>query len=347
MASANNSFVGLAKQTAKGTIQATDNLFKYIMFKNGSIAPNSQFLPSDDGIGGGALQSDVAKVGVFSAGAFELIPRPDTLGRFLIGALGKCAAPVIDPPTTGAGYKHVFTFNTDQYDVPYFTVRSAPGGVWGETFKDMRISALGLNWRAADYIRGAVQMIGGTPTPSVNMGTWSAADAVDRTPALLAPTTTISTLEGVALKVLRGQFVIGNSIPLDEQWITGSYSPDGFDIVQRQATVAMLVKIDSESLYKKIAYDAAAGAAWTADILKEADFSLTFASPQVYDTASPYKMVVKANASALNPNVAWSVEPIALQDGRSLTMAITGTFLASSDGEPITVELYNDTAVQY
>lgn len=347
MASANSSFVGLAKQTGKGTINSTDGAFKYFMFKNGSIAPNSQFLPSDDGIGGGALQSDIAKVGVFSAGAFELIPRPETLGLFLVGALGKASVPAVDPPTTGKGYKHIFTLDTDEYSVPYFTVRSKPGGLWGETFQDMRVSAFGLNWRAADYVRGAVQMIGGTPTPSVTTSTWAPGDAVDRSPALLAPTSSISTLDGHALKVLRGQLVIGNSIPLDEQWIVGSYQPEGFDIVQRQVAVSMLVKVVDENLYKKISYDANAGAAWAASILKEADFTLTFASPQEYDTNAKFRMVVNANASDTDPNVAWTAEPIALQDGRQVTMSITGTFLGSSSGSPISVELYNETATQY
>lgn len=88
MAGAEGSFLGLAKQTAKGTPNTTDADFKYLLFRDGALGVNNMAIPLDNEVGGGALLRSVVKVGVNSGGAMDIIPRPETLGHFLYGVTG-------------------------------------------------------------------------------------------------------------------------------------------------------------------------------------------------------------------------------------------------------------------
>jgi hypothetical protein len=347
MPSAENSNVGLAKQVSKGTPIAVAASFKYFMFNRGGIGANNQYIPDDDGIGSGSLLSGMAKGGVFSAGAFEFVPRSDIIGNFLTGVLGFDATPVA---ADGTGYKHVMTLQTaDKFATPYYTFRSKVGGMQGEVFQDCKIMSLTLNWRAADHIRAAMTVIGGLPTPNAVTTDWAPADYVDLKPGFLAPVTTITSATLGTLKVLRGSVSFANAIPMDEQWITGSYSPDDFDVVRRQISISLLLKCTDATIYNKMSYDPANGAAWTASLLKAADIAVHFKSAQTYDTNKPYALKVVANSHTDNDaNVAWTCAPIDLQAGKNVTMLATGTFMASvSAHEPVTVELYNDHATQY
>jgi len=339
MTAAENSYVGLAPQSAKGVPNTTDGDFRYFMFNEGSMSPNNVYLPADDGVGGGALLSTVAKVGVTSAGAFASIPRPAVVGDFLLGALGNVADPVAD----GTGWKHVFTLGADQFAAPYWTLRENVGDLWGEQFQDIRLSAFMLNWRAADYIRSQQVFTGGLPTPDQTTTTWGEAAAVDRGAEFLAPVTAI-TWPDETPKVLSGQIAMGMAIPLDEQWVTGSYQPDDFDIVSRAFSVTMTMKLIDQDLYEKMAYDPAQGGTWLADIFKEGGVTIQFDATQEYDTGKPYR--IKVIFDAANDNVAWSITPIALRAGRQILMTVTGTVLASA-AEPIQVELYNDVSAKY
>ncbi len=161
MSASERSFLGLAKQVSQGTPISLDTAFQYLLFTEGALAPQSINLPMDDEIGGGAMLNGVDRVGVSSSGVLSFIPRPASVGHLLLGALGQSAAPV----TVGtSGRRHVFTLPADQFDAPYYTVRTRPGGLWGEQFQDMRVASLALTWKAADRVRGQVGFMGGTPS---------------------------------------------------------------------------------------------------------------------------------------------------------------------------------------
>jgi hypothetical protein len=347
MTASEGSFVGFAKQTAKGTPNTTDGEYSYFLFNEGTVGPQNNNLPLDQEVGGGAMLRGVVRVGVSSVGAFSFIPRPTILGNYLLGALGEAAAPA--QQGSGAAYLHGFTLPTNQFDAPYWTVRSTPGGLWGEQFQDARVANLAFTWRAADYLRGQVAFIGGLPTPNVATGAWNAAAAVDGGPQFLAPLFSIELPTSTAVKCISGAFTAGMQIPMDEQWITGSYSPDDFDINQRAFALTMVVKTTDKVLYNKMNYDKDDGAAWLAEIFREADLKLQFLSDVEADTAYPYSLEVKANAqTGANANVLWTATPISMRAGRQLTMAVTGTFIADPlAGDPITVELINAQTTQY
>jgi hypothetical protein len=340
MTAAEGSFLGIAKQTALGTPNVTDNAFKYLLFNQGAVAPQNLAIPLDTEVGGGALLRNVTKVGVTSGGALEFIPRPEMLGTLLLGAFGNVSSALKSPSTTA--YEHTFTLPTDQFAAPYFTIRSAPGNLWGEQLQDVRVSALGLEWRGAQFVRGTVGFQGGLPT-KVATTTWSAASAVDNGPQLLSPLCTIELPAATPVKVLSGSFTAGMAIPLDEQWIVGSYSPDAQDIVSRSFAVSLVMKITDATLYSKMTYDPAGGSAWAASLFREASMTLKLVSDVKADAANnlSYQLTLEGNGSSgAAANIVWSASPIGLRAGRQVIIAVNGVFLADAT-LPIRAKLIN------
>jgi len=342
MASAEKSILGLAKQTNKDTINTTDNAFKYLIYNESAVAAQNNILPLDPEVGGGAMLRDMKKVGVTSGGGLTFIPRADTIGHFLMGVLGASAAPTA-VGASAVAKKHVLKFAADQFSLPYYTVRSSPSALWGEQFKSMRMAALSFNWQAANFVRASVAMMGLRPTKVVTTD-WNA--AVANAPQFITTEEKIQVPVGTDLKVLSGALNFVNSMPLDEQWIVGSYDPDDLDVVSRAITLSMAVKITDATLYSKMMYDPTGGNDWAVGMFKEGNIKLSFKSDVMADDAIPYELTFKANGSSGNAgNVVWSAEPIAVRAGRSIVMGITGVFLA--DADPITVELVNKEATQY
>jgi hypothetical protein len=285
---------------------------------------------------------DMKKVGITSGGGLTFIPRADTIGHFLMGALGSSAAPVAEGGSVTAK-RHIFKFAADQFSLPYYTVRSSPGGLWGEQFKSMRMAALSFNWQAANFVRASAALMGLRPT-KVTTTSWAA--SADSGPQFITTEEKIEVPTASEIKVLSGALNIVNSMPLDEQWVVGSYDPDDLDVVSRAITLSLAIKITDATLYSKMMYDPAGGNDWVTGMFREGNIKLTFKSDVLADTAIPYELTFKANGGAgAAGNVVWSAEPIAVRAGRTLVMGMTGVFLA--DDDPITVELVNLNTVQY
>lgn len=338
MTASEGTFLGLAKQTAFNTPNVTDGDFKYLLYARGQQGPSPIVLPLDPEVGGGAMLRNVVKVGVQSGGQLEFIPRPETLGFFLYGVTGKVT-------TTGAGpsYSHAFELDADQFAAPYYTARYAPGNLWGEQFQDCRFNFLSLNWRSPDYIRGNLSFLGRTPAKVVT-ATWNALAQVDGGPQFLTPLGTMELPTATAVKVLTGAFTAVAQIPLDQQYIVGGYEPENLDIVRREYTLSLGIKITDATLYTKIMYDPAGGSAWVADMFREADLNIKFNSDAEADTAIPYSFKIEANGSSGDAaNVTWQAQPLATIAQRQIVMNVTGTFLADAT-LPIKITLVNTRA---
>lgn len=341
MAGAEKSFLGLAKQTAKSAENTTDAAFKYLLFRQGGVGPNNVVIPLENEVGGGALARSMAKVAVNSGGALDLVPRPDTLGDFFYGVTGAVTTTVDTPVVT---YNtHVFKLSTDQFAAPYYTVRSAPGQLWGEIFQDCRINALTLDWRAADFVRASVGIVGGLPKKAASIASWNALAQVDGGSQFLAPYGAIELPTGTTANVLSGSFIAMSEIPLDQQYVVGQFEPQDLDIVGRSFALSMVVKIVDETLYTKMMYDPSLGAAWTADIFREANFNLHFGSDQ-----ANYDFKIEANGqSSADANVLWSAAPLGLRARRQIVMQVSALFTQSPDAvtypDPITLTLVNQT----
>ena len=346
MTAAERSYLGIAKQTAKGTPNVTDAEFSYFLFRAGGVAPNNMFLPLDQEIGGGAMLRDVVKAGITSGGTMDIIPRPTNIGDLLLGAIGNVASP---SDNADGSYSHVFTLPTDEFDAPYWTIRSAPGGIWGEQLQDCRVAGLVFSFTGARFVEGAATFIGGLPTPNLGMTDWAVATYLDSGPQFLSPVSDIELPTGTTAKVLSGAIAFGLQIPLDEQFIVGSYSPDAFDINQRTVNITLNLKVDDVALYEKIMYDPAGSAtAWTAEVFKEGDMKLDLISPENAGTGTggdtPYSL--NFDFDVTDDNIVWSAAPIALRAGRQVIMQVTGTVLNSLN-EPITATLTNTQSTQY
>ncbi|HEY45703.1 MAG TPA: hypothetical protein G4O14_02830 [Anaerolineae bacterium] len=437
MTAAEKSFIGIAKQTGVGVRNVTDAQFKYLLFRAGGVAPQNIVIPLDAEVGGGAMLRDMAKVGVTSGGALDIIPRPDTMGTMLYGALGQidsrveklddvlsqepllvgggpAVGVITDPPVpsylvvtgypagavldgivaiTGTdeldapqgpinfqlnesdsiivedlfktvtlvtlpgwntdgdkidvgyvdgSYRHLISLPDDQFTAPYWTIRNAPGDLWGESYLDCRVAGYALTFAGARFVEGAVTFIGGTPLP-VATATWGALELVDSGPQFLAPTSSPIELPlATPIKVLSGSVAIGLAIPLDEQWVIGSYVPDDFDINQRSMVVSFAVKITDDVLYKKMMYDGVgAAAAWTADLFREGQMKIQLKSATtIGNPAVPYQLDIRGHDTL--DNIIWSAAPIGLRAGRQIVMAVTGV-VVNSIGDPIECELVNDT----
>lgn len=338
--SADSSVFGIARQTAgKGTPIVADADFKYILFTEGVPTPQNITRALDREVGGGALPQGSVKVGVLSGAQMQFIPRPQTLAELFMAQLGAVA-------TTGAGpsYTHEFTLPVDTFSQPYYTLRTAPSLEWGEQYDDAKLASLALRWRGADYLRGAFAFQGGLPQKVASIAAWSPGTYVDEGPQFLAPVSEIELPSGTVVKVLEGAITFGSAVPLDEQWVVGSYSPDDTPTVNRAIGLTMTVLVEDDSLYTKMIYDPAEGDDWTSEIWREANIKLLFNSDVEADTAIPFSMNIEANGlSTSQANIQWSAQPIAIQAGRQLKLVVSGIFTApQTAAEPITVTIINN-----
>jgi hypothetical protein len=188
-----------------------------------------------------------------------------------------------------------------------------------------------VSFAGARFIEGAVQYIGGLPT-KVSTASWNALAAVDDGPQFLSPVGDIELPTATDIKVLSGSVAFGLAIPLDEQWIIGSYSPDDFDINQRSMVITLNVKVVDDWLYTRMMYD-------PAGIFAEADMKLYMASPTEAASGVPYS--INFDAYTAGDNIKWTATPIALRAGRQVVMRMTGVVVNVAGQEPITVELTN------
>ena len=334
MTAAEGSFLGIAKQSGLGNVNTTDADFKYMLFRNGGVAPQPIVLPLDQEVGGGAMLRDMVKVGVTSGGGMDFIPRPQSLGDLLLGALGE----VDSVDNLDGSFTHTFSLPNDQFSAPYFTIRSAPGNMWGEQFQDVRVSGLAISFAGARFIEGAVQFTGGLPL-KVSTAAWNAAANVDDGPQFVAPLGDIEIPLATDVKVLSGSVAFGIAIPLDEQFIIGSYSPDDFDINQRSMVITLNIKVTDDVLYTKMMYDKDSGNAWLANMFAEADIKLEMVSPVDAASGVPYSISFKAKVA--DDNILWSAQPIAIRAGRQIVMQVTGVVIGVNSGDPIEVVLIN------
>lgn len=272
---------------------------------------------------------------------------------------------VDDPTTTGViqvgfadgTYTHTYTLNHNQFDAPYYTLRFAPGNMWGEQFQDARVSGLAMQFKGAGFLEGSVQLQGRTPkaVTSEELALWNAIDQLDAGPQFLgsAPGAVMDIPLGTSAKVLSGSFVATSSIPMDEQFIIGAYEPEGVDIVSRSFAVQLNMKIDDGELYKKMQYDPNGGTEWVAALYREGNFLLKLVTGENSavnkvtgaTTSRPYSIAIKGNGqSGDNANVSWSASPIALRAQRQVVMQVNGVFHPSPNFDPITIELVNRKA---
>lgn len=305
---------------------------------------------------GGAVISEV----VFCF-PYELVETNNAVASFTNVILPISADDFIAVLWHDSSYTHIFKLDPyDHFAAPWYTAHFAPGNLWGEQIADCRVNALSLDFRGANFVSGAVGLIGKTPSIVDTLSTWEAATYVDGGPQLLSPLGDIELPSGTDLTVLRGTFGAVSAIPMDEQYVIGSYYPNGLDVVSRAFQLSFDVKIATTSvLYQQMMYKpsyASGAQAWTAEIFRNGDMKMEFlsdqdacANPPSGSTSDyrPYKLSVSPNAqSGDNANVIFAATPLALRAQRQVVMTVSGTFMASPNSlyDPISFTLINRRA---
>ena len=347
------SFIGLAPQIEKGTPNVADGDYTYLLLLRSGLSPQNLTLPLDQEVGGGAFLRSVVKAGVTGGGAIQFIPRPQSIGHFLMAYFGD-----VDQEAVGTAEKHIFSFGEGEFWAPYYTLRSAPGGMVGEVFPDSRLATLSFEFMARDFVRANAAWLGGLDD-NISTANWDPDEKIDTGPQFLTALSHIEVPDGTLMKVLRGSVAFQSVIPLDEQWIVGSYTPDDFGITARAVVLDLTVKIDDDGdFYKKVMYDpnnaSESLAEWTATVLREGDIDISLVSDEIAGEDGvedvPHQINIRANGeSGQEGNVAFAAEPIDIIPGRQLTLNLSGTFLADSGPEPspVEVDLINDYSAGY
>lgn len=342
MASALDSNFGLARQTSRGSVVSNDANFEYFYFSRGDgISPRHQTLPLEQEIGSGPLIRDVSKVGLVTGGESELVPRPNSIGHALMGLLGDVQT--VDNTTH---YTHTFKFASDAFETPYYTFRRRVGALGAEIFPDVKFQSLVFDFRGANYLRATLGLVGISEPSYATGASWDLTN-MDSTPPFLTCKGSFELPSGQSLKMLRGTLAITNGIPMEEQVIIGSYTPDDAEMVTRAIVIQGLVKADRD-LYEKMMYNPQQDGTWQPELLYDADMSISFETARNIDGAAvPYKISFHANGqnqASGNGNVTWSVQPVALVGNRQVTMNIQGVILADTtsyaDG-PFSAQLVN------
>ena len=334
MVASEGSFIGIAPQTAKGTPNVTDLDFQYLLLTRSGLGENNVNLPMDMEVGGGAFLRDVVKTGITTGGPLQFIPRPDSIGHFFYAFFGSDLVSGASPDPVS----HTFGWSVgdSQFTAPYYTLRSSPGGMHGMQYQDCILQALSLQFRGADFLRASAAFLGGLPA-KVDTALWDPTSAIDNGPPFVNALSSVAmTNPSVSFKVLEGAITFANAIPLDQQWILGSYVPDDFAINQRSVNIGLRVKIDDDgALYRQIALDPADGASWVAEVLKSGTM-IQFKTATEMVEGAPYHIYVTCSG-----NIAWTVAPLDIVPGRQLIMDITGTILANDAASPVSVQLQN------
>ena len=339
MSSPLDSCFGFAAQEAKGTVNSTDAEFAYVLFENETFSPNEIVRPIPREAGADySLGAGVVKTGVSTGGAVSTIPRPDAIGWLLLGLMGAAAAP------TGAGpYGHVFTFDTSEFDLPYFTIRRDVASLWGEAFADCRVTGLTLSVPAVDMVRAEWRFLGRGVPQVVSTAAWSPATYLDDGEQFLTCLATLTSPNAGTFLASNIVIAFDNVIALNEEWVVGSYSPNDLTLGGRTCTITCDIRADAD-LFKKMQYVSAGGAApltWDASILSDGAFAL-----KVETTDSPaYSLLFEMDDA--NDNVDWTVAPVGVVAANNLqTMRVSGT-LKHSAGTQAQWTLINNHSAEY
>lgn len=327
-------YIGLAKQSAKGTTNSNDASFVYVPTETQTISPNTMIRPLPLEQAAIPMLRNVHKAAYSVAGTITFIPRVDSIGWFLLGALGVSSTP------SGTGpYTHDFSFSGSSFtSLPWFTFRRDLAGLTGEIFTDCRISSLAFRAVATDYVRATATVVGISGSTG-STASWGAAAKTDTTAELVSVASQVTSPGFGTFKIVDATIAVVNEINPQAQYIVGSPYVADLPVRSRSATITAILLLDDPVLYKKITYDPAGGASWTTAVLKDATFSIN-----MRDTSGTYGLqFLMIN----DGNIVWSADPVGSDaNDQTLTIRVTGTVTAGTN-VPFKFRLVTTHSTQY
>ena len=337
---------GLAKQTAKGTPQSTGFTWFLATEQTAGAQPRVQQLPTE--MGGGMLPRGLVKTGISGMAALRGVPRPESIGHILLGLCGDVTTTAEDPDTTPASgdeyYSHEFKIGADPAEVPYYTMWRALGTSFGEQVADVRVASLTMDMAAINFVSGEFSMAGIEPTLVTDISSWN--PAPDTSPPFVACTGSVKIETGdttTTLPVRAATLTVANGQAVDQNFIIGSYYPRDIDIIQRVVTLEFVVLVTGSTVYGKLMYDPAGGAAWVPDVFNTAAVQhITFKSAEniagMTLTPIPYELSLTAAEAD------WTATPIGMRGADNVLVRVSGVIKQPGSGDPISLVLKNSTA---
>jgi hypothetical protein len=337
---AQNGYVALATQTAKGT-PATVSGADSLRVTSVSVGGNAEALDYEDEIGGGRdADSSAAVLGGFTvSGDLEGLFRPKAFGLLLLGAGFTAAAPVQDA-TTGA-YTHTFTPGTAKY-LSLLTR-------WGTTdairrFSDCLVDELTLSLDANGKVTWSASVIGAreeygqagvTPTFETSPVANYAGSAV-----------TLDTLGTYRWESM--ELSIANNLA-DDEFVIGSRALDDVTPGAREVSISGTIKVGNNSPSVTDLYRAAVFGSKTATDSSTAgadpyhtSAAMTFGSKKLIGTS----VTKRYGLIATLPDVVLAGFPLEASGADRLTVAVAGRALMGA-GSVVSIDLQNDRVTQY
>jgi hypothetical protein len=327
--------VGLAKQTGKGTEVTTAANFKYLPTENNSIGPANviRALPLEQA--NLPMMRGVHRAGVSVAGTFSMIPRLESIGHILMGALGKDTV----TGTAPGPYTHELTIDSANFlGVPWYTIRRKVSDLTGEIFVDCRIASVALRATATQYVRATVGVVGVTPKAG-DSSSWDIAANTDTTDEFVTVNASVTSPSFGTLTITDMTITLINDIRVDPHFALGSPYPSDLPLRARTMTIDAIILANSGSVYKKLLYDPSGGNNWVSGVLEDAAFKL-----ELKNTAGSRSLKFEF---VNDGKAVWTAEPLtAASDDPVLAMRVTGMVKVGT-GVPVKFTLVNDRQTAY
>lgn len=338
---AQNGYVALAVQTAKGTPAAVTGTDALRVTAN-NVSGASELLDFEDEIGGGRdAESSAAVLGGFVvSGELEGLFRPKAFGLLLQGAGFVASAPVQDA-ATGA-YTHTFTPGSTPKYLSLLTR-------WGQTaairrFSDCLVNELTLSLDANGKVTWSASIIGRreeygqtgiTPTFETNPVANYAGSAV--------------TLDGLGTYRFEStELGISNNLS-DDEYVIGSRSLEDVTFGAREVTFGGTVKVGDNVPALTDLYRAAVFGSKTATDSSAAgsdpyhsSAAVTFGSSKLIGTSVTKRHALIASI----PDLVLAGFPLEASGADRLTVDLEGRALKGA-GNVLSIDLQNDRSAAY
>lgn len=290
-------------------------------------------------IGGTMTPTGAYKQGVAVAGGAQIMPRMEkSLGDILLATLGKASSSF-----SGGVGTHVFTFNTNEIDIPWVAVRRMiPGrdqilgnGIVGF---DNKVNVMRITIAAASPLQTMLQFIGRFPRMDNHPEVWSGDSFEDfkSIPLACVGQFKLPTVSGLPdpLPVTNVIVEMANVTTTPrEEMIVGSFYPDDVVPRTRAMTFRFIYKWRDASLAQYLFGNQLKATAWSptpfTTVSSGSDFAVDLLAESehpIAGTDTPYSLRIQAN------EVFWQPGAMRLRAGDIVLMDITGTVLYNSNG---------------
>ena len=332
--------IAMSPLVSKGVAAAAPKWYKFratdIDFD--AISPGGVLPPEIAGI---LTPTGAYKSGIFAAGGFSIIPRLDgDLGWLLYGLMGK-----ITSGSAAQGYSHLFSYPTDQTELPWFEVRrTTPGS--SDLYLDVmdcKIARFRLTIPQAGPLAARVDMVGRSPTFPTTGSSWTN-ETMDDSDAFPVANATgffkLPTFSATALPVTGMVFEWMNLLTTpQEEMVVGSNYPDDFGVRGRAMTARFIYRWKDPDLYRMIFTGAVSGAtAWTPEVYTS-DLQAKVTTPGSWlgsPASAPLSFQVDAQKIEFAPN-----GPVRLLGNQTIAVEYVGTVLTPDSGDYCQIRLGN------